>query len=158
MSEPNVPRALPAPRSAAKRPLGAGWERSGAAGKAAQGVRRGRGAARGGGVSFFIYFFPLLFFLGSYEDMRICSFLPPHWSLPRNKEHSLAKLMLAPKVSGFFFPPLPFTYAIVKNREIIPWVISPCLLMEPPHTHYPPPSPPPLPAQVTCLGRCSHDR
>lgn len=49
-------------------------------------------------------FFFFCFFLDSYEDMRICSFLPPHWSLPRNKEHSLAKLMLAPKLSGFFFP------------------------------------------------------
>lgn len=47
--------------------------------------------------------FFFFFFFDSYEDMRICSFLPPHWSLPRNKEHSLAKLMLALKVSGSFF-------------------------------------------------------
>lgn len=55
--------------------------------------------------------------------MRICSFLPPHWSLPRNKEHSLAKLMLVPKVSGASPPPFLLLHLLV------PWLkASRCFL------------------------------
>lgn len=81
--------------------------------------------------------------------MRICSSLPPHWSLPRNKEQSLAKLGLPREVAAFFYFFIPFSFSFPTPPLCIVYpcggffhVLFPCGSRQN-HPRSPPPSPPP---------------